>query len=364
MKKVLVITNHSYMLWRFRKELLQELQKKYEVVISTPFVGHEKDFEQLGFKMVETQLERRSINPLGELKLFKNYCDLIKKEKPDLVITYSIKPNIYAGLACRKLHVSYVTNVQGLGTAFQKKGIATVTTILYRIALKKASVVFFENEENASIFIENKIVPESQQKVLPGAGINLDYYELQPYPENDKCHFLYLGRIMKEKGMDELFWAVQELHKKYQDKFVLDLVGFFEDEYKEQVEQLEKDGIVVFHGFQEEPRPYYTKADCVVLPSYHEGLSNVLLEAAATGRAIITSNIPGCRETVKDGKSGFLCAVKDAESLLAQMERFMEMSQDEKKEVGLCGRSLVEEKFEKEMVVGMTVSEIRKSLGD
>lgn len=362
-KKLLVITNHSYMLWRFRKELLQGLQKEYEVTISTPFVGHEEDFAQLGFKMVETDVDRRGINPVTDLKLFRNYRSLIKTEEPDLVITYSIKPNIYAGIVCRMKKIPYCANVQGLGTAFQKKGIAQIATMLYRAALRNAKVVFFENEENARIFREKKITPKEQQKVLPGAGINLEYYELQPYPENDKVRFLYLGRIMKEKGIDELFAAVRKLYKEYEGKFVLDLVGFFEDEYKSQVEGLEKDRIAVFHGFQEEPRPFYAKADCVVLPSYHEGLSNVLLEAAATGRAIITSNIPGCRETVEHGKSGLLCQVKDADSLLSQMRHYMEMSQEERKEMGLCGRSFVEERFEKEMVVKMTVSKIEKTMG-
>ena len=360
MKKILIITNHSYMLWRFRKELLLELQKEYEVVISTPFVGHEEDFKALGFRMIETNLERRSMNCLNELKLLKTYYRLIKKEAPDMVVTYSIKPNIYGGFLCRVLKVPYVVNVQGLGTAFQKKGIATVATMMYRVALRKAKVVFFENEENARIFREKKIISEKQKKVLPGAGINLVDYALQPYPKNDKVHFLYLGRIMKEKGMDELLWAVRKLQEEYAGKFVLDLVGFFEEEYKEEVSKLEQEGIAVFHGFQKEPRPFYAQANCVVQPSYHEGLSNVLLEAAATGRGIITSDIPGCRETVEDGKSGLLCPVKDAERLYEKMKCFMELSEAEREEMGLVGRALVEERFEKGKVVGMTVSEINK----
>lgn len=363
MKKILIITNHSYMLWRFRKEVLLELQKEYEVVISTPFVGHEEDFQVLGFRMVETTLERRSMNCQGELKLLRAYHRLIKKEDPDLVITYSIKPNTYGGFLCRMLRIPYVVNVQGLGTAFQKKGIAMVATVLYRVALRKAKVVFFENEENARIFCEKKIITKEQKKVLPGAGINLVDYALQPYPNNDKVHFLYLGRIMKEKGMDELLWAVRKLQEEYAGKFVLDLVGFFEEEYKEEVNKLEREGIAVFYGFQEEPRPFYAQADCVVQPSYHEGLSNVLLEAAATGRGIITTDIPGCRETVENGKSGLLCPVKDAQGLYEQMKRFMELSKAEREAMGLVGRALVEERFEKGKVVGMTVSEVKKFVG-
>lgn len=360
MKKILIITNHSYMFWRFRKELTEELLKNYEVVLSTPFVGHEKDLEALGCKMIETKVDRRGINPVTDLKLISIYFKMLKQEKPDTVITYSIKPNIYAGIACRLLKIPYCVNVQGLGTAFQKKGITELVTVMYKTAVKKAQTVFFENQENARIFREKKITPEQQQTVLPGAGINLEEYKYMPYPENEKIHFLYLGRIMKEKGIDELFYAIKELYKEYGDKVVLDLVGFFEDEYKEQVEQLVKDGCAVFHGFQNDPKPYYAKADCVVLPSYHEGMSNVLLEAAAMGRAIITSDIPGCREAVDSEKNGVLCKVKDKDSLHCAMKKVIEMTIEEREQAGKFGREKMEKEFDKNKVVQMTVRKIKE----
>lgn len=338
--------------------MIQKLLKGYQVAISTPFVGHEKDFKHLGCRMIKTDVDRRGINPLTDFKLFRTYVRLLKKEKPDMVITYSIKPNIYAGFACRILKIPYCVNVQGLGTAFQKTGVAQLATVLYKIALKRAKTVFFENAGNAKVFRNKRITPIKQQTLLPGAGVNLEYYAYKPYPKNEAVRFLYLGRIMKEKGMDELFYAIQELHKKYRNNVILDLVGFFEDEYKEQVEQLEKGGIVVFHGFQEDPRSYYASADCVVLPSYHEGMSNVLLEAAAVGRPIITSDIPGCREAVRDGVSGYLCTVRDGEELLKKMENFMDISRDEKADMGKIGRRYMEEEFDKKKVVEKTYSSI------
>lgn len=353
-KKILIVTNHSYMLWQFRRELIQRLMEDAEVVISTPFVGHEQDFAAMGCRMLETDVDRRGINPVTDFLLYHTYVKILKTERPDMVITYSIKPNIYAGFACRMQKIPYCVNVQGLGTAFQKKGLAKIVTVMYRTALKKAKTVYFENAENAKLFREKKITPAWQQTILPGAGVNLESYSYQEYPNNDKIHFLYLGRIMKEKGMDELFWAVQELQKKYADQFVLDLVGFFEDEYKEQVEKLTRDGVAVFHGFQENPRPYYGKADCVVLPSYHEGMSNVLLEAAATGRPLITSDIPGCREAVKQGISGLLCPVKDRNALLHAMEDFLNLSKEEREVMGRAGRKYMEEQYDKEKVVKKT----------
>ena len=353
-KKILVVTNHSYMLWQFRRELIQRLMEDAEVVISTPFVGHEQDFAAMGCRMLETDVDRRGINPVTDFRLYHTYVKILKTERPDMVITYSIKPNIYAGFACRMQKIPYCVNVQGLGTAFQKKGLAQIVTVMYRTALKKAKTVFFENAENAKLFREKKITPAWQQTVLPGAGVNLESYSYQEYPNNDKVRFLYLGRIMKEKGMDELFWAVQELRKECAGQFVLDLVGFFEDEYKEQVEKLTQDGIAVFHGFQENPRPYYGKADCVVLPSYHEGMSNVLLEAAAIGRPLITSDIPGCREAVKQGISGLLCPVKDRNALLHAMEDFLKLSKEEREAMGRAGRKYMEEQYDKEKVVKKT----------
>ena len=145
MKKLLAITNHSYMFWQFRRELMEELQKDYEVAVSTPFVGHEKDLSDMGLRMIQTEVNRRSINPRTDLKLLMTYYRLLKEEKPDMVITYSIKPNIYAGLACRRLKIPYCVNVQGLGTAFQKPSLASVVSLLYRSACKRAKAVFFEN---------------------------------------------------------------------------------------------------------------------------------------------------------------------------------------------------------------------------
>ena len=345
------------MLWRFRRELIQELMKEHEVVLSMPFVGHENDFAAIGARCIHTEVDRRGINPKTDVKLMKEYYRLIKAENPELVITYSIKPNVYAGIICRMQGIPYYANVQGLGTAFQKKRLAWFATLLYKDALRKTKGVFFENEGNAEEFRKRNILKREQQIVLKGAGINLEYYPYQPYPENEKVHFLYLGRIMREKGMDELFSSVKKLHQEGED-FVLDLVGFFEDEYKAQVEELEAQGIAVFHGFKEDPRPYYEGADCVVLPSYHEGMSNVLLEAAAMGRPLITSDIPGCREAVDDGKNGYLVKVKSSDSLYEKMKKMIKLSREERVAMGVAGREKMVREFEK----GKVVAETKKAL--
>ncbi len=354
MKKFLIITNHSYMLWRFRRELIQELAKEHEVVLSMPFVGHEDNFQAMGLRCIQTEVDRRGINPAVDLKLYRFYKKILRDEQPDMVITYSIKPNIYAGYACRKMGIPYCVNVQGLGTAFQREPIASVVTLMYRIAMKKAKTVFFENTANAEEFVRRGIVPPSRQTILHGAGVNLEQYKVQPYPNHDKVHFLFLGRIMKEKGMDELLEAVNMLRKD-NSNFVLDLVGFFEDAYEQQVNQLNKEGVVMFHSFQENPNPFYAAADCVVLPSYHEGMSNVLLEAAAMGRPLITSDIPGCREAVENGKSGFLVPAKDTQALYLAMKQMLCMNAAERRAMGLAGRAKMQREFSKETIVEQTI---------
>lgn len=357
-KKLIAITNHSYMFWQFRRELMLELQKKYEIVISTPFVGHEDDFAAMGCRMIETDVDRRGINPKTDLKLFRTYYKMLKAEKPDMVITYSIKPNVYAGLACRLLKIPYCVNVQGLGSAFQKELLAHVVSIMYRTSCKKAKTVFFENKGNANVFLKRHIVPKSKITVLPGAGVNLEYYAYAPYPDHEEIRFLYLGRIMKEKGMDELFYAIRKLHDEYGDKVKLDLVGFFEDEYKEDVDQLVADGIAVFHGFQEDPRPFYANADCIVLPSYHEGMSNVLLEAAASGRCIVASDILGCREAVDIGKTGLLCKDHDREDVYKKLKEIVNLPKTSLKQYGANGREKMKCQFSKAKVIELTIRKI------
>lgn len=353
--KILVATNHSYMFYRFRKELVEALMREHEVILSTPFVGHEDDLQAMGLRCINTEIDRRSINPLKDMKLLRTYQKMLDEIQPDLVITYSIKPNIYMGSACKKAGIPYCTNVQGLGTAFEKPLLSSVVSVMYHSALRKARTVFFENEENAQFFLKRKIISSAQAKVLPGAGINLDEYPYVPMQDDGVCSFLFVGRIMKEKGVDEFFAAAKTLKAEFGERVSFDVVGFYEDAYKETVEKLVDDGIVNFHGFQSNVHPFYEKTDCVVLPSYHEGMSNVLLEGAATGRPLITSDIPGCREAVEDGVSGYLCKPQDVDGLCAAMQKCVCSSHEERENMGKIGRTRMEKHFSKQAVVAATI---------
>jgi len=354
--KILIITNHSYMLYQFRREFIKKLLKDYEVVISTPYMGHEDDLKEMGCKVIDTYVDRRGMNPIKDYKLLKKYVGIIQEEKPDKVITYSIKPNIYAGMVCQHKHVPYYTNVQGLGTAFQNSFLASFVSFLYKFAFKEVKTVFFENKENADLFLQKKIIPIKKIKILNGAGVNLDHYQYYPYPVRKKIHFLFVGRIMKEKGVDELFDAFEKLHEHHD--VILDIVGFFEDEYRNKVNKLVDEGFVCFHGFQKDVRPFYQKSHCIVLPSYHEGMSNVLLEASAIGRPIITSNISGCKEAVDDNENGYLVSVKDSHDLFLKMKKFVELENNQKEIMGIYGRIKMEKEFNKEDIVKATFESV------
>ena len=196
--------------------------------------------------------------------------------------------------------------------------------------------------------------------MLHGAGVNLDDFPCAAYPQDAPLRFLFVGRVMHEKGVDELFYAAKQMKQEYGDGVEFHFVGSFEESYKPLMDELEQSGIVKYHGYQSDMRPFYAMSGCVVLPSYHEGMSNVLLEAASSGRPLITSAIPGCMEAVEDGVSGYLCESRNAEALLISLRRFAQLTPEERRDMGLAGRRRMEALFDKKAVVARTVEYINR----
>ena len=354
--KILILANFDVGLYQFRKELIQELLKKNMVLISLPYGELVEPLKEMGCTFIDTPFERRGINPVKDFGLLLRYYKMLKQQKPDLVITYTIKPNIYGGLVCRLCKVPYAVNITGLGTAFQKKGmLRQFVTMLYKVGLKNAKTVFFENKENQQIFIDEKIVRKEQTCLLNGAGVNLEHYQIAEYPPDDcTTRFLFIGRVMKEKGIEELFGAMKRLQA---DGIAcsLDVVGGYEEDYADQMKEYEKEGWLHYHGYQKDVRPFIAKCHCFVLPSWHEGMANTNLECAAMGRPVITSNIHGCMEAVENGVTGYLCERKSADDLYEVMKRFIELSYDRKKNMGLNGRKHMEDMFDKKSIVEKTI---------
>lgn len=364
--RILIVANSSSGLYNFREMLIKDIKSKgHTIAAILPQsdeeiqVNAEKNLKKIGCKIYHVKMERRSINPFKDLRLMMSYQSYLRKWMPNLVITYTIKPNVYMGGLCALYNIPYAANITGLGTAFQNEGVLKkVISILYKIALRKAKVVFFENQENLRIMLKNALVQKEKVCLLNGAGVDTQKFSYIEYPEKEsKINFLFIGRVMKEKGIEELFGAMQKLIAEGEN-CNLSIVGPFEEDYSDVIQSYEKEGWLQYYGVQKDVRPYIAESHCFVLPSWHEGMANTNLESASSGRPVITSNIHGCLEAVQDGITGFLCEKGDVESLYQSMKKFLQLPYTEKRCMGLAGRRHVEENFEKEKVVQKTIKRL------
>lgn len=358
--RIVILTNADVGLYRFRKELIEELCKSNEVYIVLPNGDFIEQLKSLGCKFIPFEFNRRGTNPIADIGQLKGYIQILKSLKPDIVLTYTIKPNVYGGMACEITNVPYISNVTGLGTAIENGGLMSlISTTLYRIGLKKADCVFFQNINNQKLFIEKGIVKE-RTRLIPGSGVNLQMNNQELYPDDEHgIRFLFVGRIMKDKGIEELLHATEEIIRKRSD-IIVDVVGACDEDYMEQLNKAEKDGFIRYHGMQSDVHPFYKACHCTVLPSYHEGMANVLLESSATGRPVITTRVPGCKETFDEGITGFGCEARDVVGLKIAMEKFIELSNDKRSEMGQAARAKMEREYDRRIVIDAYKEEIQK----
>ena len=360
MSKVLIIANSASGLYDFRGELIQKLVSLgHTVYASFPAEEYVDELAALGCEIIDTPVDRRGKNPIKDLGLFNCYKCILKKVKPDIVVTYTIKPNLYGGFLCGQKRIPYAINITGLGTTFQNDGmLRNMVIFMYKLATKKAKVVFFENCENLEIFVNERIAKRNQTQLLNGAGVNLEKFSFMDYPEeNEVTKFLFMGRVMAEKGVNELFDAMRKLISDGY-KISLTLLGNYEEDYKDIIEKYEQEGWLDYQGYQADVKPFIEKAHCFVLPSWHEGMANTNLECGAMGRPIITSNIHGCLEAVIDGETGFLAEPKNADDLYDKMKKFIDLPYDKKIEMGQASHNHIAGKFDKKDVVSKTIERI------
>ena len=332
----------------------------YDVYISEPDDDERLNyFEGIGCHIIKTQFDRRGMNPLADLRLLMTYCKVIKQLKPVVVLTYTIKPNIYGGIACRISGVPQLANVTGLGDAVENGGwLQKLTITLYKIGISKAKCVFFQNQTNREFCINQGIATEDS-KLLPGSGVNLRHHVFQEYAADGIIKFLFIARLLKDKGTDE-YLEMAEAIKDKNPNTEFQILGSVEGPYKEKLDKLVKEGVINYLGTTSDVRPYLAQVHCTVLPSYHEGMSNVNLESAANGRPVITTNVPGCRETIDDGRTGYLVEAKSADALITGVERFLALPYSQKKTMGQMAREKVEREFDRNIVVKAYLKAIKE----
>ena len=360
-KKILILGNSHLVVFGFRGELIERLIREgYEVIVSFPngpFGEGQKTSKAFGCEFIETDMERRKTNPVSDLKLVRDYISIIKKEKPDVVLAYTVKCDVYGGIACRKTNTPFIPNITGIGKGLAEGGIVEkVLVLLYKIAIKNAQIVFFQNESDMQFFIDKKI-KFKRSKILPGSGVNLSKFQPLKYPDTEPIVFTYVARVMKAKGIEQFLDAARSLKGKAE----FHICGYCEEDYKGIIEKEQDLGTVIYHGLVDNVIDYEQISHCIVLPTFHpEGISNVLLEAAALGRPIITTDRAGCREAVEDGITGLLVRERDSDDLINKMEKFLSMSYEERKKMGLSGRKKMEIEFDRQIVVNSYMEEIRK----
>ncbi len=357
--RILILANAGIGLYKFRRELLESLSKEHEVFFCIPEDEFIQKISETGSIYIHNPyLERRGTNPIKDLLLIGFYKKVLSRIKPDIVFTYTIKPNAYGGIVCACLGVPYVANITGLGTSIENGGIMQqISLILYKAGLKKAQKVFFQNTENQDYMLSHGVV-KGEYDILPGSGVNLDQYQVYPYPSGETIDFVFIGRIMKEKGIDQYLDAAKCIHARHPETR-FHICGFCEQAYEEVLAKYSQDGTVIYHGLVEDMTQIYLMISCTIHPTYYpEGLSNVLLESASCGRPIITTNRSGCREVIDDGVNGFIVEPKNSSDLIEKIEKFLNLTVEERKQMGIAGRRKVEREFNRQIVIDKYLKEL------
>lgn len=357
--KIVIALNTAWNLVNFRAGLIRALvEEGYEVVAVAPNDEYAPRLAALGCRFVALPMDNKGTHPGRDLLLFFRFLKLFGHERPDVFLGYTVKPNVYGSLAAHMSGISVVNNIAGLGAVFIRDSWLTrLVRLLYKTALSRSRHVFFQNDEDMRLFVEQGLVAADMVSRLPGSGVDLSvfyYAPMQPLEHRPFC-FLLVARLLWDKGVGEYVEAARMVRRKYPTaKF--QLLGFLDVKNPTAVSSAEmsawvNEGVVEYLGVAADVKPYLAAADCVVLPSYREGVPRSLLEAAAIGRPIVTTDAVGCRDAVVDGVSGFLCRVADAKDLANKLLRMIEMTHDGRELMGQLGRRKMELEFDEKIVI-------------
>ena len=363
-RTVAIALNTSWNIYNFRLALIRELRDQgYRVVIIAPRDEYTQKIEEEGFTCYDIKMNNKGVNPLEDLFLIRSYYKLYKKIRPHVVLNYTIKPNIYSSLATKKLDIPTINNITGLGTVFLNNNFSShIARLLYKISLHKNAVVF-QNKEDMKLFLEKKLVNQPAVTLIPGSGIDMEKFKSITQEKKDsKFVFLMIARLIKDKGFEEYIDAIRMIRaSSYGEKCTFKILGslYLSNPTaidKETLDGWIEEGIIEYLGHSDNVQEEIEKVDCVVLPSYREGLSRVLLEASSMKKPIITTNVPGCRDVVDDGVTGYLVETKSSSQLANAMKKMLNLSVDELNMMGNKGREKVETHFSEQKIIAKYLS--------
>ena len=370
-KKIAIIENHELGIYSIRHDLVKALAEKYDVTVLTEVDDSFKDGD-LEHTVRFIDVGVAVLNPLTALKYCSRLRGALKKIKPDVCLTFTIRPAIYGNIVTRSLKIPTISTITGTGPLFESKSLSyTIARWLYKHVLKKTAFVFFPNFDDLEAFIQAGYINRKQAKRVPGSGINYEKFAPQSYTRNDnKFVFLYISRLIKDKGVLEYVEAASILRKELPGA-EFHIIGPLWSGNKKSLtvtaEELngwiEKKWIV-YHDKQKDVRPFMADADCVVMPSYREGMNNVLLEAASMARPLITTNVTGCRDIVEDGVNGLLCRVRDGKDLAEKMKKMMSLPVAERENMGKKGREKMIREFDKKLVIQIYLQAIEEIINE
>lgn len=368
--KILISLNSSWYIYNMRAGLLRALiDGGFDVIAAAPLDGHESKLEAMGCRLIALSVDNKGTNPLRDSILCLRYLRLFRRESPDVFLGYGIKPNVYGSLAAHLLGIPVINNISGLGTTFiRDTWLTPIAKALYWLALRSSTTVFFQNQDDRDLFVILKLVRPEQTALLPGSGINLE--EFRPLPavsyEPKAPRFLLIARLLWDKGVGEFVDAARIVKTAFPEA-QFQLLGSLGVENrtaisKTTVTEWVEEGVVEYLGATDNVKPHIAASNCVVLPSYREGTPRTLLEAAAMGKPLIATDVPGCREVVDHGRNGFLCEVRNPEDLAQKLLEFMNSSDKERAQMGQESRAKVERQFDETIVIARYLETIEEIL--
>lgn len=369
-KLIALLTNNDDDVYCFRKELIEAIiANGYKMLISCPYGKKFELMDHVEYIYDDPIIDRRGTNPIADAKLFLHYRKLFKKYRPAVVLAYTAKPNVYGSIAAHSLHIPVINNVTGFGSVLNQTGLMQKFIMaLFKTAYRRSDCIMFQNATNMELAKQSGMV-KGECKLIPGSGVNTERFPLLPYPDGgdgksgEIVVFNYIGRILHDKGVDDYIEAAKQIKIQYPNT-EFNMLGFIEpteSHYEQLLSDLEEEGVVYYRGSQKDVKPFILRSHATIHPStYGEGMSNVLLESASSGRPLITTDNPGCKETVVNDKTGIIYHGGDVGELVAAVKKILAMENDKRQEMGQCGRTHVQVNFSREIVVKAYLDKIKE----